>query len=181
MKTWKELRYVAFLMLAAFVLVSCSDNPEWADPEAHERTVQLNEQYAPLIVGTWNYEHIGEKYHFIEQLTFNADGTFTGNRTWQSRSLVTIDGEEKYTDWEDVDDLCGDFTGEWSLSCTNPFGGANADYLYLDAKFVDERKEFMAYSDYMPFSYVNNSTLCIKSKYFLDENGWTNYQKGKEK
>ena len=53
MKTMKLWR-IAFMMLAAFSLASCgSDEPRYADPEAHEKTVQLNEQYGPLMVGTW--------------------------------------------------------------------------------------------------------------------------------
>ncbi|MCR4853505.1 MAG: hypothetical protein K5893_07950 [Prevotella sp.] len=62
------------------------------------------------MVGTWHYEHLGDKQHFIEQLTFKTDGTFSGTRIWQTRSLVTIDGEEQYTYWEDVDELSGGFT-----------------------------------------------------------------------
>ena len=34
----------------------CSDEPQWADPEAHEKTEQLQKQYGPLMVGTWHYE-----------------------------------------------------------------------------------------------------------------------------
>ena len=48
MKFWK----ITFAMLAAFSLASCgSDEPQWADPEAHEKTEQLREQYTPFIVG----------------------------------------------------------------------------------------------------------------------------------
>ena len=33
---------IMFMMLAAFSLASCnSDEPQWADPEAHEKTEQL--------------------------------------------------------------------------------------------------------------------------------------------
>lgn len=52
MKLWR----LAFMMLAAFSLTSCSNDPEWTDPEAHEKTVQLNEQYGPLLIGTWHIE-----------------------------------------------------------------------------------------------------------------------------
>ena len=52
MKTTKAL----FLFLAAFALTACSSDPEWADPEAHEKTIQLNEKYGPLMIGTWHYE-----------------------------------------------------------------------------------------------------------------------------
>ena len=85
-----------FLLIAALAFVSCgSDEPRYADPEAHEKTVQLNEQYGPLIVGTWHYENISDTQRFIEQLTFQADGTLTGMRKWQTRKLVTIDGKEQ--------------------------------------------------------------------------------------
>ena len=85
--------------LVALVLTACSSDPQWADPEAHEKTVQLNEKYAPLMVGTWHYEKIGERHRYFERLTFKDDGTFTGFRKWQCRELVTIDGKEQYTDW----------------------------------------------------------------------------------
>ena len=71
---------IAFMMLAVFSLASCSsDEPQWTDPETHEKTVQLQEQYGPLLVGTWHFERIGERQRFFEQLTFESDGTLTGN------------------------------------------------------------------------------------------------------
>ncbi len=178
MKLWRNILVMTAVMLS-FAFCS-SDEPRYADPEAHEKMVKLNELYRPLMVGTWHYEHLGDKYHFVEQLIFKADGTFTGSRIWQTRSLATVDGKEQYTDWEYIEELSGDFTGTWSLSCRSIDGGPKADYLYLYASFDDDRKEFTAYSDYMPFCYVDNSILCFRSKYFTDENGWSNYQRGKE-
>ena len=50
-----------FLLIAALAFTSCgSDEPRYADPEAHEKTVQQNEQYGPLMVGTWHYENISD-------------------------------------------------------------------------------------------------------------------------
>ena len=70
MKTMKLWRF-AIMMLATFSLASCSsDEPHWADPEAHEKTEQLNEQYGPLLVGTWHIEVINNKVRHYEQLTF---------------------------------------------------------------------------------------------------------------
>ena len=91
------------LFLAPLALAACSSDPEWADPEAHEKTVQLNEQYGSFMVGTWHYENISNTQRCFEQLTFNADGTLTGMRKWQFRKLVKIDGEQRYTDWESED------------------------------------------------------------------------------
>ena len=111
-------------MLAAFSLASCSsDEPRYADPEAHEKTVQLNEQYGPLMVGTWHYENISETQRYFECLMFQADGTLTGMRKWQARKLVTIDDKEQYTDWEDVE-LSGTFTGTWQLRYWSPEGNS---------------------------------------------------------
>lgn len=94
---------IAIMMFTVFSLASCSsDKPQWADPEAHEKTMQLQEQYGPLLVGTWNFERIGERQRFFERLTFESDGTLTGLRKWQMRSLVTVDGKETLTDWEDI-------------------------------------------------------------------------------
>ncbi len=85
------------ILFIAISLNSCSsDEPQWADPEAHEKTVKLNEQYGPLMVGTWQYENISDTQRYFERLTFQADGTLTGMRKWQTRKLVTIDGEQRY-------------------------------------------------------------------------------------
>ena len=66
-----------FLLIAAIIFASCgSDEPRYADPEAQENTVQLNKQYGPLMVGTWNYEDISDTQRYFERLTFAyADAT----------------------------------------------------------------------------------------------------------
>ena len=98
------------ILLALVSLASCSSDPQWADEEAHEKTEQLRKQYTPIIAGTWHVEYIKEKGRFFERLTFSADGTFTGMRKWQTRKLVTIDGKEQYTDWQEKEDYNGTFT-----------------------------------------------------------------------
>ena len=83
----------ALLVLVAMIFASCGSNePQWADPEAHEKMEQLRAQYTPFIVGTWHFERRGDKQRVFEQLTYNADGTLSGLRKWQSREIVTIDG-----------------------------------------------------------------------------------------
>ena len=75
MKTKKLWRNI-FVMAAAISLSSCSSSElEYADVEAHEKTVALQEKYVPLIVGSWYNESVNDKLHFYEQLTFNADGS----------------------------------------------------------------------------------------------------------
>ena len=121
-----------------FSLASCSSDPQWADEEAHEKTVLLNEQYGPLLVGTWHIEKIGEKQRYFERLTFTSDGTLTGERKWQNRKFVTIDGNEQYTDWEDVE-LSGTFKGTWQLRYWSPEGnsGEKRNCLQLTATYDD--------------------------------------------
>ena len=117
MKTMKNWRNIFVICTAMLSLTSCgSDEPRYADQEAHEKTVKLNEQYGPLMVGTWQYENISDTQRYFERLTFQADGTLTGMRKWQTRKLVTIDGEQRYTDWENVEPLEGTFSGTWKLS-----------------------------------------------------------------
>ena len=60
----------ALLALVVMTLVSCgSDEPQWADPEAHEKTEQLRKQYTPFIVDTWHYEKTIEKQRAFERLS----------------------------------------------------------------------------------------------------------------
>jgi opacity protein-like surface antigen len=165
--------------LAALALTACSSDPQWADPEAHEKTVQLNEQYGPLMVGTWHYEKIGERHRYFERLTFKDDGTLTGYRKWQQRELVTIDGEQRYTDWEDVE-LSGTFTGTWQLRYWSPEGnsGEKRNCLQLTATYDDAGRDYMAYSCALTFAYADATTLRIQGYYVKAPDGWINYQRG---
>ena len=175
MKLWR----IAFMMLAAFYLASCgSDEPRYADPEAHEKTVQLNEQYGPLMVGTWHYENISDTQRYFERLTFQADGTLTGMRKWQTRKPVTIDGEQRYTDWEDVG-LSGTFTGTWQLRYWSPEGNSSEkrNCLQLEAKY-DEARNYMAYSYVATFDYADETTLRFQGYYAKDEDGRVNFLRG---
>ena len=165
-------------MLAAFSLASCgSDDPEWADPEAHEKTEQLREQYTPFIVGTWHFEKTIDRQRTFEQLTFNADGTLSGQRKWQSRQVVTIAGEEQYTDWEDVPDMNGTFTGSWKLVWERNISGVGENRLTLFADWDDESNPVIAYSHIALFGYADESTLQFAG-YWKNSDGWTIYARG---
>ena len=175
----KKTIITILLALAAFFLASCSSAPQWADEEAYEKTVQLNEQYGPLMVGTWYYENISDTQRYFERLTFQADGTLTGMRKWQTRRLVTIDGEQRYTDWEDVE-LSGTFTGTWQLKYWSPEGnsGEKRNCLQLTATYDDTERDYMAYSCALTFAYADATTLHIQGYYVKDPDGWINYQRG---
>ena len=174
----KQAKFL-FLLIAALAFASCgSDEPRYADPEAHEKTVQLNEQYGPLMVGTWHYENISDTQRYFECLMFQADGILTGMRKWQTRKLVTIDGEQRYTDWEDVE-LSGTFTGTWQLRYWSPEGnsGEMRNCLQLEAKY-DEERNYMAYSYVATFDYADETTLRFQGYYAKDEGGWVNFLRG---
>ena len=174
MKIWRHM----FMMLVAFFASCSSDEPQWADPEAHEKTEQLRVQYTPLIVGTWHYEKVGEKQRVFEQLTFNADGTLSGRRKWQSRQVVTIDGQERYTDWEDIPQMNGTFRGTWSLVWKRNDKGVGENRLYLHAQFDDKTITALPYSNNAIFDYADANTLRFAGFYWHDSDGWINYERG---
>ena len=170
-------------LIAIAMFASCSSDPQWADPEAHEKTEQLQKQYGPLLVGTWHCEYVGDKQCFFERLTFREGGTLTGYRKWQTRSLVTIDGEQRYTDWHELEEECGTFTGTWSLRYWSPEGNEKEkrNCLTLIANFDAESQHqqiVVAYSNTCDFSYANETTLRIQGYYIHDDDGWINYQRG---
>jgi hypothetical protein len=169
--------FIGLLAIIVFTFSSCSKAPEWADPEAHEKTEQLQKQYTSFIVGTWHIERVTEINHYFERLTFQADGKLSGMRKWQRRELVTIDGEQRYTDWENVEPLNGFFSGTWRLKWERDDKGVGHDRIYLDAKFEDANYEYVAYSCNALFNLVNNNILRISGLYSNIE-GWTEYQKG---
>ena len=162
------------ILLAIVAFTSCSsDEPRYADPEAHEKTVQLNEQYGPLMVGTWHYENISDTQRYFERLTFLADSKLTGMRKWQTRQLVTIDGEQRYTDWENVEPLEGTFSGIWKLSYYSPEGenGEKHNCLLLNAQYEGANSGHMAYSNIATFDYADETTLRFEGFYFKDKDG----------
>ena len=173
MKTMKIWRNILVMTAAILSLVSCSSDPQWADEEAHEKTEQLQKQYGPMMIGTWYYENISDTERFFEQLTFNADGTLSGMRKWQIRKVVTIEGEQRYTDWESVEPLEGTFSGTWKLSYYSPEGmaGEKRNCLLLNAKYEGANSEYMAYSNIATFDYVDETTLRFEGFYFKDEEG----------
>ena len=177
------MKQYIILALFIFTLASCgSDEPRYADPEAHEKTEQLQEQYGSLLVGTWHIESIKDKGRFYECLTFNADGTLSGLRKWQSRDLVTIDGKEQYTDWQDVDGENGSFTGEWKLlwsrDAEEAFGG---NRLIVTASFDEGRSwpAFVAYSLNARFINADETALTIGGGIVYNgDDGSTVYTRG---
>ena len=173
MKTMKIWRNILVMTAAILSLVSCSSDPQWADEEAHEKTEQLQKQYGPMMIGTWHYENISDTERFFEQLTFNADGTLSGMRKWQIRKVVTIEGEQRYTDWESVEPLEGTFSGTWKLSYYSPEGmaGEKRNCLLLNAKYEGANSEYMAYSNIATFDYADETTLRFEGFYFKDEEG----------
>ena len=174
----KKTIIIALLAFITFTFASCgSDEPQWAYPEAHEKTEQLRAQYTPFIVGTWHIERIGEKQRIFEQLTFNADGTLSGKRKWQSREVVTIDGQEQYTDWENIPDMNGTFKGTWKLVWERNMSGVGENRLTLLADWDDESNTTVAYSHLSLFGYADETTLQFAG-YWQDSDGWTIYERG---
>ena len=93
-------------------------------------------------------------------MTFKADGTFSGQRKWQARQLVTIGGEEQYTDWEDVPQTNGTFAGTWSLRWERNSNGVGENRLYLYAKYDNESYDYLPYST-IAFSALLTQTYCV--------------------
>ena len=162
-----------FLLIVALAFASCgSDEPRYADPEAHEKTVQLDEKYAPLMVGTWHYEKIGERHRYFERLTFKDDGSKEQYTDWQNAGQPTGWGDEEGP-------MNGTFTGTWQLRYWNPEGEGSTkrNCLQLEAKYDEERK-YMAYSYVATFDYADKTTLRFQGYYAKDEDGWVNFQRG---
>lgn len=167
------------MIVVVFFLTSCgSDEPQWAAPEAHEKMEQLRAQNTPFILGTWHYEKVGDKQRVFEQLTFNADGTLSGLRKWQARQVVTIDGKEQYTDWENLSQLNGRFTGTWSLIWERNEMGVGENRLFLYGEY-DETDIItsLPYSTRALFDYADANTLRFAGLW-QDSEGWTIYDRG---
>ena len=164
---------IGLIALAA----SCSSDPKWDDPEAHEKTEQLRKQYTPFVLGTWHYEYIGEKQRFFERLTFEEDGTMTGYRKWETRTQVTVDGEELFTEWESKDYLVGSFTGTWRLEWVRDANGTGTDRMYICARFDEDANGYLAFCRDAHFDYADTNTLRFMGHWF-ERDGWSDYKRG---
>lgn len=170
---------VVFSTMWLLSLTACSSDPRWVDEEAHEKTELLQKQYTPLIAGTWHLEHIAERVRYFERLTFLADGKLSGMRKWQTRRPVTINGEERFTDWENQELLSGTFQGTWQLHWERDEQGVGHDKIILYATFDDEAKDFVAYSSNLCFNLVGEDILRLMGNGFVKSpDGWTEYQRG---
>jgi len=175
----KEMKFwsITMTMVAALSLVSCSSDPEYADQEAYEKTEQLRQQYTPFIIGTWHYEKSLDKQRAFEQLTFNVDGTLNGQRKWQTRQVVTIGGEEQYTDWEDMPEENGTFTGTWSLKWERNSSGVGENRIIIYALWDDKDNPFTAYSHNPLFGNADKNNLQFAG-HWQNSDGWTIYERG---
>ena len=101
-------------------------------------------------------------------------------RKWQTRKLVTIDGEQRYTDWENVEPLEGTFSGTWKLSYYSPEGenGEKRNCLFLNAHYEGANSGHMAYSNIATFDYADERTLRFEGFYFKDKDGWITFLRG---
>ena len=103
-------------------------------------------------------------------------------RKWQSREIVTIDGEQRYTDWQEFMDYNGTFTGTWKLSWERDNEGApGANRLWLSADFNEERDWIapLAYSLNALFIHADETTLSFTGGFVPNgNNGETVYTRG---
>ena len=101
-------------------------------------------------------------------------------RKWQTRKLVTIDGEQRYTDWENVEPLEGTFSGTWKLSYYSPEGenGEKHNCLFLNAQYEGANSGHMAYSNIATFDYADETTFRFEGFYFKDKDGWITFLRG---
>lgn len=79
-----------------------------------EETMALRNKYQKLLVGSWYYEDSTDRHRIYEQYTLQANDSLTGHIKFASRQLVSIKGQQVYTDWEiEEDDTIKH--GTWAL------------------------------------------------------------------
>ncbi|MCR4921991.1 MAG: hypothetical protein K5945_09875 [Bacteroidaceae bacterium] len=169
-------RRILFVVAALLPLASCSSDPEYKDPEAHEKTELLQARCTPLLLGTWHIEHTAERVRYFERLTFLDDGKLCGTRKCQTRRLETVDGSQRYTDWETPELLNGSFSGIWQLRWERDENGVGHEKIILYAAF--DEMDYVAYSCDVLFNLVGEDILRINGLAHSNADGWTEYRKG---
>lgn len=84
----------------------------------------------------------------------------------------------KYTDWENLSQPNGNFTGTWSLSWERNGEGMGDNRLFLYAQYAeDDIITYLPYSANVLFDHADATTLSFAG-YWQDSDGWTSYQRG---
>lgn len=122
----KKTTFASLLSCAMITTGACGLDPQWADPELHEQTLKLREQYTPKLAGQWY--RIGEKdtRKFYVSINFKADGTMTAIEKMVRRDTVMVNGQPTLTDWETVMNDTTHTT--WNLYINRDTGNGNLIY-----------------------------------------------------
>lgn len=179
----RNIKSIFVLAISLIVITACShDEDDSAYMETQRKTAELREQFASKMVGTWYMEHISDKHKYFELLELKDDGTMTGKRRWLSRDLVKIEGEEKYTDWEEVVEMNGSFVGTWDLRWEDEnYSTGNHNRLFLYANWNQYGgKTSLAYSHNIAFLMTILDELRLYSIPFPDSDGYTTYHRGEK-
>ena len=144
------------------MLTACSSEWEYADPEAHEKTEQLQQEYNAKLQGSWHREVVNSDHRFFERITFKADQSYTLYRVWKMRQ-----GDE----WEDFPEpsVIGESTGTWSL--------------YWERLNTKEGQNILALSNKLSgtllrFIDIINDQLLVEGVPYLPTDGPTVYKRG---
>ena len=93
---WKIL----VLPTVIWSLSSCSSDPQivindYNSPE----TKLLQQKYGQLLIGEWSYTQQNETHMSCQKFCFHTDSTAECIYIHKSRELVSVQGEQVYTDW----------------------------------------------------------------------------------
>lgn len=122
--------FVGLMLISmASTLHSCSNDPEWADPELHDQSEAIIAKYRPLIIGDWYRVGESDSRRDYIHLRFNADSSVYAVVKMQRRDTVMVGGKPTVTDWRTV--YSDSTRQQWYLYVTrNETSRAIETYLY---------------------------------------------------
>ena len=131
------------------LLTACGSEWEYADPEAHEKTEQLQQEYNAKLQGSWHRE-------------VKADQSYTLYRVWKIRQ-----GDE----WEDFPEpsVIGESTGSWSLYWQRLNNKEGQNVLTLANEISGTLLKFID---------IINDQLIVEGVPYLPTDGSTVYERG---
>lgn len=149
-----KAKTIIMLLLAAFLSVSCDDDPsEWS-----KETKELQDKYNRVVVGDWFYEESNTTKKESAQISLHEDGTMTYQWKYSTRNIVTVNGSPVLTDWEPL--FNERHTGRWELIHDQAY---DIDVIRLKTKDVTNQDKVVEDVHDLEFEYANTEFLFLQA------------------
>lgn len=104
----------AVLLTGMFLISACHKGFKWADPELHEKYLEVTAKYRPLLIGDWSRIEETDTRKAYYHIRFNKDGTMASEEKVIKRDTVYVEGNPTLSEWKSAWE--NKVRGTWSIT-----------------------------------------------------------------